>query len=748
MLGRAGLAFDSEWPPRNDPPWGSIGAGLTPGIIDAAMPAEIGVWLEHIHEVPWMSYPGRFAVGDVTGDGRLELVVYMPHEMVAALRLDVDWTATPPTAQLTPLWAMLLPYAVNHLNATPPAQDSSHPGLEHGHFVIWDFDGDGVNEVVIPGSYDQTPPTDAGMESDRYVYVLKTNPSASGPGPYFSVPEPRVCATLKSVSGAYLEDRVGICRIRDDGFDIVCHGHSGTNITILQLSHDAQTDTYALNCIANRRQVYEKAVHEWGYADADGDGYDEFFMGGMVDFRDAGDPPPSPANKLSGVLKWPLRWNVGNPQHCDTTHVGDFLPDHPGLELWTTPEGAWIDGTGRSHANGWPIMIDAATGAVLVDESSPGYDCPITHGQAGYPGNWTATENGLEIIFYPKDWHIMPGDQLLGEGGVMLNDQGRPLVCDGMMTKPPGGWRCGGPVHWVSQIDWDGDYSQDELLNHYRAGVNVWRLGQKGDWGAGSSPPGMPSQQQNQDGWLENSVQRHWFWYYDVNLPGHGDYENGGPGAYTHYYHKLLENSPGGQYFDLFSINAYDVGGDYREEVLTVDGGKLRILYNPAPLDEPLRHPSPALSESYRRMRQEFHECVVPFQYACQPILASIEVTPDTLEMAANSEEQLRAVGHYSDGVTVVDVTGKVSWHIEPNDCQTTVNSLGMVETGEETETVAVTATTNVMGIPVVSNTVEIRVAAETTHEELPAANGLWLCVLSLAIAFTVCAWPRSARNK
>jgi hypothetical protein len=327
----------------------------------------------------------------------------------------------------------------------------------------------------------------------------------------------------------------------------------------------------------------------------------------------------------------------------------------------------------------------------------------------------------------------------------MLNAQGKPLACDGMMTGPFGGWQSGGPVHWVRQIDWDGDYSQDELLNHYRAGVNVWRVGRKGDWGTGPTPPGMPTEQQNQDGWLEGGLGCHWFWYYDMNLAGHGDYENGGPGAYTHYYQKSLEDSPGGWYFDLFSINAYDMDRDYREEAMTVDGEKLRIMYNPAPLAEPLRYPSPALNETYRRMRQEFHACIVPFQYKEQPTLESIEVTPGDLEMPANSAEQLSAAGRYSDGVTVVDVTGQVAWLVTPAGCETTVSADGLVETGEAAETVTVTATTIVMSIPVLSNTITIRVLAASGEGEgegegelpVPGATGVGLCAAAVCLALT-----------
>src|SRR5690606_29839222 len=137
-----------------------------------------------------------------------------------------------------------------------------------------------------------------------------------------------------------------------------------------------------------------QGFHSMSAADVDGDGKQEIVYGaatidhdGRLLYSSFAQGPPESA--VPGE-----RVRLG---HGDAMHVGDFDPDHEGLEIWTVHEG------GRWAPYGW-AMRAAATGEVLFG----GYSGVDTG--RGMVGDIDPDRRGLEA------WSSMPPDQAIDAG--------------------------------------------------------------------------------------------------------------------------------------------------------------------------------------------------------------------------------------------------------------------------------------------------------------------------------------------
>ena len=600
------LAYDSEWPPVIDPNAQNPdpAPGLQMGRIAILIPAEFSAWFSHQHLQGWGEFPLGIALGDLEGaddQQDLDIVMLMRDEILLAASLDIDFVGR--TGNLTPRWCWKLPDAP----ADPPG--GGHEGRFATNPLIWDFDRDGQCEVAVvaPKEYELWGQWYWG----RAIYVLEEDPDP-GPGPWeFSVPPPLIVAS--SPANAYdqvepVGDRIGVCKVQDgaNARDIVSHSHDGVSISIWSLAPDGQGGLTLDRLFANLWSPPK--THEYNYTDVDGDGYDEFIWDGILDFVDAGPggaTPTNTANPEEGVWRW--RTGIGeNWNHHDQMLCLDFDPSHPGLEIISLPEEPWTDNQGIPRL-GVDTLWDT-DGNILRENA----DCPYHHPQTAYCGNWTDSRDGFEFIFVPKSFGnpTVGGGETWLAGSYAVDIEQNELAVDGAYWKVANlGYagnhpkRASGPCLGMEQLDWDGDRSQDEILNDCWECFYVWRMGEKGDWGS-PPPAGMPSQAEVQNPWVEEGYTVWWDFYqgYNGGKVATNGWNHGGAGLYTHYYEKLGEAYPG---HGLYVLKGFDMGHDYREEAVAVTPVAVNVYFNEGPIPyghsaEPLR-----LDPVYRRFRME-----------------------------------------------------------------------------------------------------------------------------------------------
>ena len=671
---------DSEWPPEADP----VTIGADPTNLDLLMgsiqipignqaPDFFRDWMRHKNNNGTSGqYPMWLSIGDVRGpdDGEQHVLMYMAETLLVAFEMDLTVVNGQPTAgSLTPMWVWKSVKAP----LDPPEGNTLGPNPPFGHrrnVLIWDFDGDGSNEVAFVDKNPQDTDQDT-------VFIVRHPADELAPSPWgFSVPAPDVLAQHASTG-----DRLGICRVSDDPTprDFWAFSDEGSNFQVFELDYDAMTDTYSVVVLGDvdRNTHMAARVHEFNCADVDGDGFDEFMHDGVVDFVDADvNGLAVPTNSLepkSGVQIWRSGYDGISENHMDLIMAADFDPARPGLEIHALPSiPSFYDPiTGQLH-EGFDLYYDK-DGSVLLEN----FSAPIIQLQTAAIGNWTDTSAGLESIYLSKDPVSDATGELPRVGTYAQDAQQTPLVLDGAMfhqveLDPMPGLRAGGPADVYGAIDWDGDRTTDEILCDSFKTLIVWRMGQKGDWGA-VYPSWLPTQQDLMSPWTELGHTLEWYYYQEDPS---WEFNNGGPGRFTHYYEKLGEAGLGGLSF----VTAHDVVGDYREEILVPSNAGLFIFFNADALPNPWLHLTPTASREYQQFRME--RLPSPLVYADLPTLDRVELSPPTVGIPAPGSTQLAATAVYSDG-TQIDVTNDVVW---VSDLPTTVNvAAGLVfSTGSE----------------------------------------------------------------
>ncbi len=131
--------------------------------------------------------------------------------------------------------------------------------------------------------------------------------------------------------------------------------------------------------------------HHIDIADVDGDGRDEVFDG-------------TTCLNSDGTLRWSIY-----RLHPDIVAVRDFLPEHPGLEVYYVVE---------SNIHAGVYMVDASSGRILWKinrEDDPRW----THGHAGWAADIWDGSPGIEL-FASRDGHEIKDTLLLSAAGKIL----------------------------------------------------------------------------------------------------------------------------------------------------------------------------------------------------------------------------------------------------------------------------------------------------------------------------------------
>jgi len=364
-------------------------------------------------------------VGDLDGDGRMDYVIKQPETQIWGFLYT--WYRSPGTYKLEAynadgqfMWRQSMGWGIEM-------------GVWFSPYVVHDLDGDGCADVALKGT-DADPRDAEGMcnQGKEYVVVLdgrtgQVRSRAEFPGRdgFGTSGKPGDVAARNQLAIAYLDGKTP-CVIAERGT------YGLQKVMAYQLNKGRLEILWRWDNATGERKFYGQGAHTLHAADVDGDGRDEVILGSAV-LDDDGAP----------------LWSTGMG-HPDVCTVGDFVPSHPGLEVFYALE--------TPQKRNGVAMVAADTGQVLWGHPTETFH--VGSGQAAdldpaHPGceAWAAEDpkSGAFGGGAPPRWLYSAAGELLAEG---------PAV--------PG---------TTSVVYWDGD-TQRELLR-----------GQATDYQGGTYPP-------------------------------------------------------------------------------------------------------------------------------------------------------------------------------------------------------------------------------------------------------------------
>ncbi len=293
--------------------------------------------------------PGDASCGDLDGDGEYEIVLkwdpsnakdnaqsgYTGNVILDAYKLDG-----------TRLWRIDLGVNIR-------------AGAHYTQFLVYDFDGDGMAEVVCrtsDGTVDGKGTVIGNEKADyrnsggyiltgkEYLTVFKGTTGEA----ITTIDYEQKRGSVNSWGDDYGNrvDRFLACVAYLDGKNpaiVMCRGYY-TRAVLVAYSFDGEKLDKIWKFDSNKKGCQAAAGqgnHNLCVADVDGDGFDEIVYGQCCIDHD-------------GTLLWTT--GLG---HGDAIHVGDFIPDREGLEVWGCLEG----GQGA-------YLAEAATGKVIFKYKS------------------------------------------------------------------------------------------------------------------------------------------------------------------------------------------------------------------------------------------------------------------------------------------------------------------------------------------------------------------------------------------
>lgn len=368
----------------------------------------------------------KIAMADLDGDGELDFVVKYPEGNVDPYYLY--WFPSPDTYKLQaykstgePLW--------NYDMGWPIEQ-----GIWYSPVIAYDFDGCGKAEVVVKSG--EGDPRDFTGLYAHYINGQGKGMVQSGPE-YVSVLDgmtgeliaradwlPREpFFELNSGSDYNLSSRnqLGVAYL--DGV----HPHiivmRGAKVLMMVRAYRLIDKELKLVWEWDNTDLRDASTHNWRggahnfvAADVDGDGCDELLLGSLALDHD-------------GTPLWTTSFG-----HPDGMHVGDIIPERPGLEIYFN-----IEEPVMPNGNGM-CMVDARTGEIIWGSNFPTYH---VHG-AGLCSDIDRTQPGRECYGV----EIAPFEGKGDNFAVLYNNKGEIVGRDFL-------------PHWC--VFWDSD-NQRELI--------------------------------------------------------------------------------------------------------------------------------------------------------------------------------------------------------------------------------------------------------------------------------------------
>lgn len=579
----------------------------------ALQPASVSAW--GYPQGTTVNWPAGVAIGDVNNDGQLDMVFQIEQRLLMAVTFTRNSCGVPIAVQ--PLWSIF-----------DPAGDVNKSDWGGERPIIWDLDGDGLNEVAWVGHVQRNG------QYDLEVQVIDNNPALT-PDPAFNN-ELRPAIAARWSFNANVPGWVGM--IRNSGskdlvnltvgrfrqgtpqFDLMVSSSNDGRPHVLQLAGAALTTLHAAPYLTQQ-------THEPHLFDIDGDGLDEVLSNGVIDFngRTLSDGTFDPL----GVTWQMCRYYPTSPQpwHCTSSwhawdHADNLQPvgdlDGDGVaDLLICDDGfnkvaPGYPGGSSVTWNGLQTRVGTMAGLLFHNTSAAN-----EHGQTLALGRFLAGADAFgqrspQAVFTPKNSTF--GNGMSGNYWGSLTSNRRVNALAGSVSVNPWGGSLTGPVGWTPHaMDWDGDRASDECFSPFGNVNAVFRL------------------------------------------------TNTASGGYPHSWQSLHEARLWSRPYDSngFMGTACDFFGDSREEWLAFSQNDVIFIDNPATYANAGKHPTPWRNVEYRRRYNSPVGRWVDFQ--AMPSLVRVEVRPAGVGLAVGGSRTLQAIGHYSDGSTE-DVTRYATW--------------------------------------------------------------------------------------
>jgi len=348
----------------------------------------------------------KVCLGDLDGDGELEIVVQQPDFNTDPYQHPGYWKRSPTTYKLeaykldgTMLWRYDMGWAIE-------------AGTWYAPYVVFDLDGDGRAEVYCKaGEGDPREPTGHVRSGPEHLVKLDGRTG-------------EVVAKADWLSREGFEDYNLYCR----NFMAIAYLDGRTPSLVLERGTYTIIKLAALDADLRQQWYWEstgddseyrgQGAHTLQVADVDGDGRDELIIGSACIDHDGK----------------PL-WTTGLG-HPDALYVADIDPDRPGLEIFFG-----IENRSKSKA---VCLADARTGELLWY-----FDGPTTHvhGQgmcadiiADRPGMecYAGESDGSQYWLYSAQGELLSQEKLGGLAPPVAwwdDDEQKEILLDGAMRR-------------------------------------------------------------------------------------------------------------------------------------------------------------------------------------------------------------------------------------------------------------------------------------------------------------------------
>jgi hypothetical protein len=482
----------------------------------------------------------RMAIADLNGDGAYDFVIKQPAQ-------GIDPAGGPNTTGLTyKLEAYLNDGTFLWRKDLGPGIE---PGIWYSPFVVYDFDGDGKAEVAVKtGPEDAREPDGRVRKGPEWVSILDGMTGQEITRADWPPRDPRLGdynRTNRNQMGmAYLDGKTPCLLVARGTYKLmVVDAYQYHDRKLERLWHWEGDDETPI--------IRSQGAHGMHSADVDGDGRDEVVLGSAV-LDD------------NGTCLWSV--GLGHPDKC---YVSDIDPTRPGMEIFYANEVWHDDGTGV-------CLVDAKTGKMIwslgrptshvgdgmvadIDPSIPGLECFATEdSKGGSTDKYMLSTAGKPLgtrddVPACRNWIFWDGDLLretitgggFGGGGFRRGGFG-PTT--GTLPGGPGrgAFGRGGSSQTTSTLTTKSTPSTTSALS--TASIKSTR-GRPGRAGGGFGPGGF----------------------------GFGGFSRG-PSSIVKYKGDTLTTGVQGAV-----IMMADILGDWREELITVLPGELRIYTTTIP---------------------------------------------------------------------------------------------------------------------------------------------------------------------